>query len=385
MPGPSGPSGLFLSMTLSSAVALASPASVHSGATRQRAHDVRAFDVWHLLTGVLLIYHLVPAAQAGELSTARDWLARMSAAVMDLSYSGTFVYRNKERMDSLRIVRRKNEDGVRERLLSLTGLPTEVLRDEHKVICILPKTQATAQPDVVRGAARPRNFQLDALALSGPSLETNYELSMGEHDSRVAGRPTVDIEIRPRDAYRYGYMLSLDRDTAFPLKSRLVNSDGKVLEEIQYTDVDFNSEITDEMLRSEHRGSIAVVSSGEDAITRGGSSDPALGTSPGPSSGRDDLEWSARWLPAGFRLKEHLGDSGTSGEKHHLVYSDGVVSVSVFIEPLGEPGDTLEGPSAMGATHTYGTVRHGVQVISVGRVPARTVAQVANEMEKGTR
>lgn len=310
----------------------------------------------------------------------------MSTAVADLSYSGTFVYRNAERMDSLRIVRRKNEDGVRERLLSLTGLPTEVLRNERKVICILPKTRPMAQPEVVRRAARPRNFQLDTLALSEPGVREHYSLQVGKSGSRVAGRPTVDIEIVPTDEYRYGYMLSLDRETSFPLKSRLVASDGEVLEEIQYTDVDFDAEITDEMLRPEHMGPIAVIDSGED---------PVDAANNGASAESGATRWSAGWLPPGFHLTEHFtgagqdtaaAGTGTGGQapdspRHHLVYSDGVVSVSVFIEPLGEPADALEGPSIMGATHAYGAVRHGVQVISVGRVPATTVARIAAHIE----
>ena len=46
------------------------------------------------------------------------------------------------------------------------------------------------------------------------------------------------IEIRPRDAYRYGYRLWLDEKTAMPLRSEVCDGDGQPLEQIQFTQLE---------------------------------------------------------------------------------------------------------------------------------------------------
>jgi sigma-E factor negative regulatory protein RseB len=59
------------------------------------------------------------------------------------------------------------------------------------------------------------------------------------------------------------------------------------------------------------------------------------------------------------------------------VYSDGLASVSVFIERSGDPVPVAAGYSSLGAINTYSTLRGGYQITVVGEVPASTVRQIA--------
>ena len=62
----------------------------------------------------------------------------------------------------------------------------------------------------------------------------------------------------------------------------------------------------------------------------------------------------------------------------HLVYSDGLATVSVFVEkidPNTKPG--MEGLSNMGAVHAYVMRADGHQVTTVGEVPAETITLIA--------
>ena len=73
---------------------------------------------------------LAVAGQAFAGDSARQWLDNMSNALQSLNYDGTFVYLHDGKLESMRIVHQASEQGVQERLMSLTGSPREVLRDD---------------------------------------------------------------------------------------------------------------------------------------------------------------------------------------------------------------------------------------------------------------
>jgi sigma-E factor negative regulatory protein RseB len=64
----------------------------------------------------------------------------------------------------------------------------------------------------------------------------------------------------------------------------------------------------------------------------------------------------------------------------HLVYSDGVASVSVFIEAGVSAVEQGEGPSRMGSANAYTTVLGGYLITAVGEVPVRTVETIARSI-----
>ena len=66
----------------------------------------------------------------------------------------------------------------------------------------------------------------------------------------------------------------------------------------------------------------------------------------------------------------------------HLVYTDGLASLSVFIERLSSATERLEGHSSMGAMNAYGRVLGDFQVTVVGEVPSITVERVADSIER---
>jgi sigma-E factor negative regulatory protein RseB len=64
----------------------------------------------------------------------------------------------------------------------------------------------------------------------------------------------------------------------------------------------------------------------------------------------------------------------------HYVLSDGLASVSIYIERGVEDG--LQGGSRIGAVHAVGGRIAGHQVTVVGEVPAATVEQVLAGIER---
>jgi len=66
--------------------------------------------------------------------------------------------------------------------------------------------------------------------------------------ARVASRAAQVLEIKPRDEFRYGYMLWLDQETAMPLKSQLIDDKGAIVEEILFTEIDLTDSIPAEAI-----------------------------------------------------------------------------------------------------------------------------------------
>jgi sigma-E factor negative regulatory protein RseB len=100
-------------------------------------------------------------------------------------------------------------------------------------------------------------------------------------------------------------------------------------------------------------------------------------------------------LPPGFRLTvqgaQTLG--GASVPASHLVYSDGLATVSVFVEAQQEapsaapapnsaqPEPPMQGLARVGSGFAFSTVVQGHQVTAVGEVPAQTVEFIAHSVK----
>ena len=67
----------------------------------------------------LLLASLGGTAFAGDSAKARAWLERMTTAMSQLSYQGTFVYARDGAIETMRITHLTDETGIRERMYSV--------------------------------------------------------------------------------------------------------------------------------------------------------------------------------------------------------------------------------------------------------------------------
>ena len=320
--------------------------------------------VWKSVLGGVLCAACTNASVAGNAaSDAQARLERMAHAAQTLNYDGTFVYRNGTTIETMRIIHRANEEGERERLVAMSGAAREVVRDGERVTCIYPDNRS-----VVVAKSRPRTFPHSRLLQSGNGFERYYALSVHEGE-RIAGRQTELVEVQPKDRFRYGHRLWLDRDTGLLLRSELIGEQEEIIEQLVYTNIELPATISDELLEPATSGA---------GYTWYRDEQGAPGAEPdAPSS------WRTGWLPDGFELrnraKNPIMKSRTPVE--HLVFSDGLASVSVFIEQLDTAGKPLDGLSSMGAVNAFGSMVNGYQVTVVGEVPAATVERVAGAIK----
>lgn len=309
---------------------------------------------------ILLCFLSLPALGAESTSVqALDLVNRMARAVRTTNYDGVFIYRHDRQTDSMRLIHRGDSGAERERLISLTGKPREVIRDGDTVTCIYPENQA-----VMVAKTKPRSY---VVQLTGPaeSHAKSYDFTLAGED-RVAGRDAWVVGIRPMDVYRYGYRMWIDKESYLPLKTELRSRSGTAIEEVMFTHIELMSAIPDALLQPGIAGQGFTWFHAAAAEDRG----PAAGG-----------KWRVTWMPEGFRISHHERQAlVASGDPvDHLVYTDGVASVSVFVERLHDAAPQV-GPQRIGGISAFGKLAQGHQVTAVGEVPPATVQRMANSV-----
>ena len=304
-----------------------------------------------------------PAAVLAQ-NAAEDLLQGMHDATRHLNYDGIFVYQRGGQMDSMRIVHKYHQGTEVERLISLSGPAREVIRDGALVTFLF----ADGQEAMVE-----KNPPLDltGIGFSAPveQLVGHYSFSVRGED-RVAGRHALVVSIAPLGVDRYGYRLWVDAQSKLLLKSMILSPGGRTLEQVQFTQIAILDEVPDEHLRAGIAGT---------EFTWRTDSDGGAGAREGVESG-----WSVQWLPDGFELKDsNIQRIATSAMPvSHLVFSDGLAMVSVFVEELTEGAKQLQGSSSRGAVNAFSRVANDYQITVVGEVPLPTVKQIAHSVAR---
>ena len=313
---------------------------------------------WKTYGLVLLLMLAVKPGHASE--DAHYWLNRMSLAVQSLDYTGTFVYLHDGQLETMRIIHRLDESGEQERLVSLNGAVREVIRDNESVTCILADNRSIKVGKSRERKPFPRTLPQD---LDAVSQNYRFELLGTE---RMVGRPSRVVAIMPKDVYRYGYRFWIDEATHMLLKSDLTTPDGHTLEQLMFTSLHVGPDIPDKELQA---------SSQDEDYTwyelENGDKEKTKAHKP---------IWRVNWLPDGFIRTHYVYEPMPPGKVTHMVYSDGLASVSVYIEETGEDMDVIQGLSTMGAVNAYGLRTQGRQITAVGEVPAETVQMIVESV-----
>ncbi|HEB95302.1 MAG TPA: transcriptional regulator [Sedimenticola thiotaurini] len=306
-----------------------------------------------LLSGLLM-----QSPVSAEPQDVRGWLTAMNRAVHNLDYEGTFVYLHGEQLEAMRVIHTTDTDGERERLISLNGAAREVVRDSASVICVAPDARSVSVGRRIEGAGMRAVFSMD---VDGLSRWYDFRL-LGQ--TRVTGRQAQVVAILPRDHYRYGYRLFLDRDTALPLKTDLLGTDSRPISQIMFTSLTLGS------------AAPAVTE-----VSLEGSENYAW-TQSRPARVVDTGDWEFDDLPPGFQVTLHARSPAGDGRPavEHYILSDGLASASVYIE-RADAEEGWNGGSRMGAVNAYGRMVDSFQVTVVGSVPAVTVERIG----QGTR
>ncbi|GMQ88317.1 MAG: MucB/RseB C-terminal domain-containing protein [Gammaproteobacteria bacterium] len=294
---------------------------------------------------------------------AHQWLERMSVASRSLNYTGTFVYQYQNSLEAMQIVHAMDDSGERERLLSLTGPKREVLRDNRIVTCILGDSQA-----VVVNKSRPRTPFPVSFPRELMELEKHYRFKVMGRD-RVAGLDCRMVAVEPRDEYRYGRRLCVHDQSHLLLRSEVTDAEGHAVERMMFTSVEFPQSISAQELLPNLDGADFTWQR-----------EPEQQPEPGDSS--LDSRWKVVQVPDGFMLTDHNWHQLSAHDPgvEHWVYSDGLASISVYIEKSQKKHDVYSGRSHRGALNAFGTMVADHYVTVVGEVPRQTVEMIGKSV-----
>jgi len=312
-----------------------------------------------LLTGAIC---LLMAASAAAEDEARDHLQRMSEAMHSLSYEGVFVYTQGDRAETMHVVHGAGEGEPRERVTALTGKRLEVIRHGEHLVCLMPddgRAIIGRQPHDL--LPRLRTEDLD-------SVPPQYRARSGV-DTRIAGREAHGIELEPVDGYRYGVRLWIDHEHGLLLRSELLNTDGGVLERLLFTELDVVEHVDADTFEFDLDGYARV--------------DEFM--SPAGDGGDGPGLWLDPELPPGFDLvavnTRPRGD-GNGVARQHAVFSDGLASLSMFIDANVEGEGVLRGQADRGALRVRSRRLGGYRVTLIGAVPQTTLDFLFASLER---
>jgi sigma-E factor negative regulatory protein RseB len=298
---------------------------------------------------------------AAAARTGLQWLQSIQQAAVRVNYSGTIVYQAGGEMRTSRITHLFDGVNSHERVQTLDGKPREFIRlrteNNDEVRCLIPESRRV----VVEHRALEDPFP-GMIGAPAEAILERYDLRTGEVE-RVAGVECQVLLLEPRDAMRYGYRLCVDRATGLLLKAQTVGEQREVLEQVAFTDVRIGDRIDRSRLKP---------------------SWPTEGWTVERSEYRRiDLD-KAGWAvptPEGFRLTKQVQRRIGPAEAIQVVFSDGLATLSVFIEPATAATGGADDMRTMGPTAVYSRRLADALVTVIGEVPPAAVRTVARSVE----
>jgi sigma-E factor negative regulatory protein RseB len=286
-----------------------------------------------------------------------EWLRAIRTAALHANYTGTIVYQRGNEVRSSRIVHFFDGATPRERVLTLDGRPREFIRRGDEVQCLYPNSRRLVIEQTGSRATFPALGQVDASRV----LE-HYVLTAGDME-RVAGVDCRVLTLTPRDALRYGYKLWVQPGSGLLLKIQVLGGDDGLIEQIAFSDVRIGESISPAELKpswSTAGWEVVRHSSHQIELSRQG--------------------WSIT-APEGFSMltevERDLGDSSQAALQ--AVYSDGLATVSVFIEPGAASADP-EPLQHHGPSSAFMRRVGDARVTVVGEVPPITARSIADSV-----
>ncbi len=304
------------------------------------------------------------APAEGTERTVNEWLTRIHEASRQRAYIGTLVVSAGSSMSASRIWHVCDGNQQMERVDTLTGAPRTTVRHNNDVITFAPDSKTAwvekreslgVFPDLLR---TPDNVIPDHYAVRATGLE------------RVAGHKADVVEIQPRDNLRFGYRIWSEKKTGLVVKLQTLDGQGQVLEQVAFTELQLDAPVSMDKLSKLMKATRGY------EVHR-----PVLRKTTAEAEG-----WRLKEAIPGFQsmschTRESADGSGATSHPMQWVFSDGLASVSLFVEPYNEQQHFEEKAAVIGATHSL-TRRLGQHwLTALGEVPHSTLLLFAKSLE----
>lgn len=289
-------------------------------------------------------------------------LQKAAAAARALSYRGIFVCQTGKQTNSVQITHLFDGQNEFARNVVLDGSPREVLSQGGNVVIYNPRNEK-----IVIEKRRGQNMFPAVLPLNLDSVKESYSLRFSAPE-RVAGRQAQVLVLEPKDALRYSYKFWIDTEYGLLLKSVIFNNRNEIMESIAFNQVELMKTVELDWFKPTIDHNKSYVMEEEQVVV----------------SDDSPVDWEIKELPAGYHKVDQMTRvvQGKSSPVTHVIFSDGLASVSLFIEHIAKGVKSKAAPKVVlattGNTSFYVNVNNGHLVTVVGDVPEATVVQIAN-------
>lgn len=253
-----------------------------------------------------------------------------------------------------------------ERVEALSGTPRTVFRRNDEVRTFWPQSR------VVRSDHRDASGLFPRVPVVEGTSIAQFYVARAVGQERVAGFIADVVWFKPVDSLRFGYKLWSERETGLVVKLQTLDANGRVLEQAAFSELDMNAPV-----RVEQLSRLMDATAGYKVVA------PGVTKTTATAEG-----WALRQPVAGFVLvschRRTVSADDTAPGVLQCLYSDGLASVSLFIEAF----DARRHPSqpqvsGMGATQLLAQrVLPDVWLTAVGEVPLQTLRLFAGQLER---
>jgi sigma-E factor negative regulatory protein RseB len=312
----------------------------------------------------------VPPTEAGTTAAPApqrsigEWLMRMHEASRKRAYVGTFVVSSDASMSSARIWHACEGDQQIERVDALTGPPRSTFRCNDHMVTFLQDTKVARIERRESLGLFPNVLQ--ATDTSIPEFYSARQIG----DDRVAGFEADVVLLKPKDHFRYGYRIWSEKKTGLVIKLQTLAANGRVLEQAAFSELQLDAPLRLDRL-TKMMGQTAGYRT---EVLETQRTDPAA------------EGWSLRIPVAGFKSVSCVRRASKDGVEEHgmvqWVFSDGLASVSLFIEPFDAQRHVKPGVMTVGATQSLTQRAEDSWLTAVGEVPPKTLSAFAQALER---
>ncbi len=316
---------------------------------------------------------LIGASVSGPAVTAQtaefkpeQVIDRLQSAAQRLSFSGTFVHQQGPVLQTSRILQLRDSRRSGVKVQALEGSRHEIIRMGQEIRVYMPEQLLVKldRTELVRSA-------FPSIFVGSPEgILRNYELVRGG-SIRMADLEADEYLLKPRHDMRWPVRFWVDQQSGLVLKCQRLDFDGHPIEQAAFTELRFDPRARSSALRPSFES--AKDWTIHDASMARVQPMPPLKYKPDVVKGFELI--GVYQQPAG------TADGGLPFAVRRYVLSDGIATLSVFVQPKQANATMAERVYRRGALSMISREVQQAWVTVMGEVPPDTLRQFAQSIE----
>ncbi len=302
------------------------------------------------------------SARADNQMPAVDWVKSMANAINNKNYSQIFIYENKLGISTIRLSHAKINNHTFEKIFFLNGSRREYVKKD-KQLAVLSQNNGNENKSVPTFSDLPFT---KFTPVQWKKIQQFYTFNE-QGTERIADRPSIKITIQPKDKFRYGYHLWIDKNTKLLLRVELFDGMNTILDRFMVTQMTAPANLTENDFEWPEK-----VTETKSVM---------------PSKNDVKFPWNISWLPDGFtHINSNIIKSPVNETPvNYALFSDGLSTFSIYIEKdlskvLSQSAENFGATSAVSRVFKTGKNAY-YNVTIIGELPVGVAERIAASVQ----